>query len=197
VAVPLSEAARSAVRALVDSVIADPDAPAAARLRWAVGENLHLTMRFLGPIAPARVAEVAAAAAAAAARHAAIDVRLGGAGAFPSPARPRVLWLALADGAPGLTALAATLGDELALRGWDRDERPFRAHLTLARADGIAGAWRAVGALEAAAAGLEAGWTADRLVVYESLLGVGPAQYRPLATALLGAPELPRRGPVG
>ncbi len=185
------------MRALVEAVIADRGAPAAARLRWAVGENLHLTLRFLGPIAPGRVADVAAAAAAAAAQHDPIEVNLGGAGAFPSPTRPRVLWLAVADGAPALTALAATLGDELGLRGWERDERPFRAHLTLARADGIAGAWRAVGALEAATAGLEAGWTADRLVVYESLLGVGPAQYRPLATAVLGAPELPTRDPVG
>lgn len=196
-AVPLGDAARVAVRSLVDGVIADPGAPAAARLRWAVGENLHLTLRFLGPIAPGRVADVAAGAAAAAAQHDPIAVRLGGAGAFPSATRPRVLWLGLADGADALTALAATLGDELALRGWDRDDRPFRAHLTLARADGIAGAWRAVGALEAAAAGFTAGWTADRIVVYESLLGVGPAQYRPLATALLGAPELPRRAPVG
>ena len=78
------------------------------------------------------------------------------------------------------------LAGELADRGWERDERPFRAHLTLGRADGVPGAGRAVAALADAAATLDAAWTVDRLVVYRSDLGHGPARYRPLATALLG-----------
>ena len=89
-------------------------------------------------------------------------------------------------GRPELEALAGALGEQLAGRGWERDERPFRAHLTLGRADGIQGAGRAVAALARAATGLDAAWTVDRLVVYQSDLGHGPARYRPLATTLLG-----------
>jgi 2'-5' RNA ligase len=169
----------------------DPRAPTAGRLRWAVTENLHLTIRFLGATAPDRVADVAAAAEAAAAAMTRFEIRLAGAGAFPSDARPRVVWLGLAAGGEPLAALAAALGDELAGRGWARDERPFRAHLTLARADGVPGASRAVAALAEAAVTLDAAWTADRLVVYESVLGRRPAVYRPLATALLGDASLP------
>ena len=95
------------------------------------------------------------------------------------------------EGAPELAALAGALAGELAGRGWERDERPFRAHLTLGRADGIPGAGRAVAALADAAATLDAAWTVDRLVVYRSDLGRGPVRYLPLATAPLGGGALP------
>ena len=196
-AAPLGEAARAAVRALVEAVAGDPRAGAAGRLRWAVGYNLHLTIRFLGATAPGRVPDVAAAAAAAARGARPFEVRLAGAGAFPAAARPRVVWLGLGSGVPELTALAGRLADELGRRGWPPEDRPFRAHLTLARADGIAGAGRAVEALAAAAASLDAAWTVDRLVVYQSVLGRGPAQYRPLAVAPLGDEPLPHVAPLG
>ena len=182
---------------MVDAVAGDPRLPAAGRLRWAVTENLHLTVRFLGPRAPDRVPDVAAAAEAAAARLAPFAIRIGGAGAFPSVDRPRVIWLGIATGTPDLASLAAALGDAMAERGWPRDERPFRVHLTLARSDGIPGAARAVAALAEAAAGLDAAWTADRLVVYQSELGRGAPRYRPLATSLLRGDALHGRPSLG
>jgi 2'-5' RNA ligase len=181
------------VRALVDEVVGDPRLPEAGRLRWAVTENLHLTVRFLGATAPDRVAEVVTATEAAARAAAPFTVRLAGAGAFPTGDRPRVVWLGIVEGVPELAALAEVLSDRLAESGWERDERPFRAHLTLGRADGVPGAGHAVAALADAAAGLDAAWTVDRLVVYQSGLGHGPVRYRPLATALLGDTSLPGR----
>jgi 2'-5' RNA ligase len=179
------------VRALVDEIVSDPRLPEAGRLRWAVTENLHLTVRFLGATAPDRVPDVVAATEAAARAVAPFAVRLAGAGAFPAPDRPRVVWLGIVEGAPGLAALATELGEQLVGRGWERDERPFRAHLTLGRADGVPGAGRAVAALADAATALDAAWTVDRLVVYQSDLGRGPVRYRPLATAPLGGDALP------
>ena len=196
-AVPVADAAREAIRALLERVAEDPAALAAGRLRWAVSDHLHLTMRFLGATAPARVADVAAAASAAAAACPPFEVRVAGAGAFPSPARPRVVWLGIAVGAPELARLATALTDELAARGWPPEDRPFRAHLTLGRADGVPGAGRVVDVLAAAAATLDAAWTVDRLVVYESVLGRGPAQYRPLATGLLRDAALPGGASLG
>jgi 2'-5' RNA ligase len=184
------------VEALVAGVVADPRVAAAGRLRWVLGEQLHLTLRFLGPTPPERVAAAAAAAATAALPQAPFEVRLLGAGGFPSPARPRVVWLGLASGVAELTALAGRLEEELAARGWPPEGRPFRAHLTLARADGIPGAGRAVAALAEAAATLDAAWTADRLVVYRSELGRGPARYVPLAAAPLGGGSLPGEAPL-
>ncbi len=197
VAVPVADAAREAIRALLERVAAAPATASAGRLRWAVSDHLHLTLRFLGATSPARVSDVAAAVSAAAAACPPFEVRLAGAGAFPSPARPRVVWLGIAVGAPELTRLASILTDELAARGWPPEERPFRAHLTLGRADGVPGAGRVVDALATAAATLDAAWTVDRLLVYESVLGRGPAQYRPLAVGPLGAGALPDGSSLG
>lgn len=193
---PVGDAAREAIRDLVDRLRSDLRVPGAARLRWAISDNLHLTMRFLGPTPPDRVPDVVAAVDTAVAGLGPIDVRLAGAGAFPSAARPRVVWLGIERGAPELAHLATRLGDELAARGWPRDERPFRPHLTLGRSDGVPGAAAAVAALEASAVGLDAAWSADRLVVYRSVLGHGPPQYAPLAEAPLGAAGLPGGPPL-
>lgn len=179
------------MRALVDGVVGDPGLPEAGRLRWAVTENLHLTVRFLGATAPDRIPDVVAATEETARGAAPFTVRLAGAGAFPAADRPRVVWLGIVEGTAELAALAGSLSDGLSGRGWERDERPFRAHLTLGRADGVPGARRAVEALADAAATLDAAWTVDRLVVYQSDLGRGPVRYRPLATALLGGGSLP------
>lgn len=179
------------MRALVDAVVSDPRLPEAGRLRWVVTENLHLTIRFLGATAPDRVAEVVAAVEEAARTARPFSVRLAGAGAFPGPDRPRVVWLGIVEGDAELAALAGTLSDRLAGRGWEADTRPFRAHLTICRADGVPGAGRTVAALADVAEGLEAAWSVDRLVVYQSDLGRGPARYLPLATALFGGGSLP------
>lgn len=183
----MADAARDAVLDLLERVAADPAAREAGRLRWAVTDHLHLTVRFLGATPEGRVADVVAAVEAVARDARPFPIRLAGAGAFPSAERPRVVWLGLAEGVPELAALAAGLDRELGARGWPEDERPFRAHLTLARADGVPGARRVVEALASAAATLDAAWSMDRLVVYKSELGHGPARYRPLAVAALGA----------
>lgn len=182
----MGEAARAAVLDLLDRFAADPATQRAGRLRWAVSEGLHLTLRFLGATPEERVPDAAAAVEAAVRGVRAFRVGLSGAGAFPSADRPRVVWLGVSSGAPDLAALAARLEGELAARGWEPDPRPFRAHLTLARADGVPGAALAVEALSRLAADLDTGWTADRLILYQSLLGGGSARYRPLAEGSLG-----------
>lgn len=181
VAVPLAEPARQAVASLMAGLAAGPP-----RLRWVRPESLHLTLRFLGPTLDDALPGVREAVTEAAARVRPFDVRLGGTGAFPPRGRPRVLWVGVVDGEPGLAALAAALEDALAARGWPRDDRPFRAHLTLARSDGVAGAERIVEAAAEHGRNLVAAWTADRVVLFESLSGGGPARYAPLHSAPLG-----------
>src|SRR3970282_1207831 len=62
--------------------------------RGALGEEgLHLTLRFLGPTRADRVPDVAAALDRAAAGEAPFEVRLAGAGAFPSADPARALSL--------------------------------------------------------------------------------------------------------
>lgn len=95
--------------------------------------NLHLTLRFLGELAPARVQEVRAAL-----REARWPARFElyhrGLGAFPARGRPRVLWSGC-EGV-GLAALRDAVEDSLAGAGVPRDVRAFTPHVTLARVRG-------------------------------------------------------------
>lgn len=100
---------------------------------WVKRENLHYTMRFLGEVGEDGARRATAAAAEAAAQHGAFEAELGGLGAFPSPRHPRVIWIGLARGAEPLEALARSLERSLEARGFEREKRPFKAHLTLGR----------------------------------------------------------------
>lgn len=184
VAVPLHDDAREAIERLVARVRAG-GAPGEREVRWVRLDGIHVTLRFLGPTLEPGIPEAAAAVRAAAAAVAPFEVALDGAGAFPGLVRPRALWIGIGDGAGGLAELAARLGSELVARGWPADERPFRAHLTLARSDGVAAGARTAEGLIAAAADLRVRWTVDRIVLFESVTGGGPARYIPLEEARL------------
>ena len=184
VAVPLDEAARASVESLVDAVRATE--PEGGGVRWVRLEGAHITLRFLGPTPETRLSDVVTAIRAAAAASSPLRIRIAGAGSFPSRDRPRALWLGVTDGADGLAQLAGRLDDGLVGAGWEREHRPFRAHLTLARADGARSGPATVAALTAAAEGVAIDAAIDRIVLYESITGSGRARYVSRAEAALG-----------
>ena len=186
-AVPLP---RAAVDAVADVLGRVGPAGEARGIRWVQQEGLHLTLRFLGAAPPSAAEPTAAAVRRAVEGHASFRVTLGGAGAFPSPARPRVLWLGIGEGAAALGALTHDLDTRLAAAGWAPTGRPFRPHLTVARTDAApydAGA-DAARALVAAAGDRSIAFDAERAVLYRSHLGRGPARYEVVADAPLGTP---------
>lgn len=194
VAVPIPAETVRAVSALVEGVraldgaaIVGPVRRGSNDVRWVRLDNLHVTLRFLGPTLEEKVDAVGGVVRAAAAVTEPFDVRLAGAGAFPSPDRPRALWLGMDEGAQELAALAARLDAGLVESGWPPEERPFRPHLTLARSDGVRAGPRLAHRLMAAAEGFSAPWRATTLVLFESRTGGGPARYIPLVEAPLAA----------
>jgi 2'-5' RNA ligase len=185
VAVPTPADVRASVAELVEAVRSQAN-PELRDVRWVRLEGLHLTLRFLGPTAEEGVAGVASAVDGAAAAIDPFDIAIGGAGAFPSVARPRALWLGVTHGAVELDAAQRTLDDRLAHVGWARDDRPYRAHLTLARSDGVRAGPDVARRLIAAAAPFTTTFRAESLVLFESVAGGGPARYEPLHEARLG-----------
>ncbi len=125
------------VRAAVEAAFAPWRAALGGRrwdVRWVPPENLHVTVRFLGPVRPEQVDEVVAAAGAAAATVGPFRTRLDGVGAFPSPARARVLWAGL-DDRPGRMAGLALALDAAFAPAFRPEVRAFRPHLTVGRCD--------------------------------------------------------------
>ena len=186
VAVPLPEPAFRAMASLVEGVRAQSD-PAVRDVRWVRLDGLHLTLRFIGQFDEDRIAAFGEAMDRAAAGLGPFDVAIEGAGAFPAVGRPRVLWLDVTDGRDALTAAAAALDDELAIAGLERSDRPYRAHLTVARADGIRAGPDVARRLVEAGAGHRTSFTATEMVLFETIQGGGggPARYEPLRRAAL------------
>lgn len=172
------------------------DREGARGIRWVRTDALHLTLRFLGSTPRDRIPALERALAAIGDRPA-FAVELRGAGGFPSPHRPRVLWIGLTRGVEPLTALADDVGRVLEPLGWaEREGRPFRAHLTVARTDAVpfAVGGAAAAALGEAARDVRIAFTADRVTLFRSILGRGPARYEVVAERRFEGPSDRERG---
>lgn len=154
--------------------------PRAGGVRWVRPFQLHFTLKFLGHLAEEALPEVLRLAEKAAAAHPPLSLRLDGCGAFPSPARARVLWLGCSGDTAEMRALAGDLDGKMTRVGAEREKRPYRAHLTLARCrdprdlSAMVEGWR--GWL-AGREGLD--FSVGKVALYRSILDAsGPAYHR-------------------
>jgi 2'-5' RNA ligase len=104
-----------------------------AKASWARDANLHLTLKFLGEIPQTSVADLSSAASRAVAALSPFSIRLEQAGVFPKQGQPRVLWIGINDSSGKLGELHTQLEDEALKAGFEKDDRPFHPHLTIAR----------------------------------------------------------------
>ncbi len=128
-AVEIGAAAREAAAAAARTLRA---APGGGEVRWVRAENLHVTLRFLGDVAPGAIPGLVDSVAEHAAGVSGFQLALGEARPFPSARRPRVVIVEVAPEAP-LAALAAAVERGVVAAGFAPEERGFRPHLTLGR----------------------------------------------------------------
>jgi 2'-5' RNA ligase len=102
-------------------------------VRWVDPRGIHLTLKFLGNIAEARVPAVVEAVRGAAAGVGHFRLGVGGLAAFPNLRAPRVVWVGLGGDLEGLSALQRATDRALAALGFPPEGRPFTPHLTLGR----------------------------------------------------------------
>ena len=108
----------------------------ALNLRWVRPESLHLTLRFWADLHPEAIPAVCEALQRAARASAPFLVAVRGLGCFPNPERARVLWMGLEDPRSQLLQLRRQIDVALDAEGVPAEEKPFRPHLTVARARG-------------------------------------------------------------
>jgi len=151
-------------------------------LSWVATRNLHVTVTFMPHVAHDVADRVVDAVTQTALDLAPTRVSLAGSGRFDE----HVLWAGLAGDLAGLEAIASGVVSALAaVNAGPESRRPFRPHLSLARATG-----RLDGKLGPLAAQLDdyAGpvWQVDQLVVVRSHLGRA-AHHETLAVVPIGA----------
>ncbi|GAA3735901.1 RNA 2',3'-cyclic phosphodiesterase [Micromonospora maritima] len=110
---------------------------AGVKVRLAEPDHLHLTLAFLGEVPDDRLVDVESALGLAAqafrdGRAGSPRLRLGGGGSF-GQGRSTVLWVDVRGEADALDTLARLVRDGLRRAELPHDDKPFRAHLTIAR----------------------------------------------------------------
>src|ERR1044072_2998607 len=102
-----------------------------AQVSWVRPANIHLTLKFLGDVYHHKIPDVIAAVRRANVSCSPFQVEVGGAGCFPSPRRPSVLWIGLQEMPQALIRLHTAIEDELASAGFPRATKKFKTHLSI------------------------------------------------------------------
>jgi 2'-5' RNA ligase len=139
--------------------------------------NWHITLRFLGRTDAVTYDRLLATLDEADLGDV-FDIELGEMGAFPRPKRATVLWLGVDRGHTRLAEIAAEVKESVEAAGFDPEDRPFRAHLTLSRIRPPVDVSDLIGSFPE----VRLRWRCRSIVVYRSHLGRGGARYEPLET---------------
>ena len=104
----------------------------AGRISWAKPETTHLTLKFLGDVPEEKIKTIEEALRLSARGIKTFNISITGIGGFPNLENPRVLWAGTFESAE-LKNLHAAIEGSLYAIGFEKDEKPFSPHLTLAR----------------------------------------------------------------
>ena len=186
------------VRVALDSIRLLTDAQkqmaAAARtagpaIKWLAPESFHVTLKFLGWARPEVIDPVRDAGTRALRGAQSLRFVTKGTGAFPAPAKARVVWAGVDDGGK-LGALAKALERPMIDLGFPAETRAYHPHVTLGRLKEPADV-SAVLAPHAAQIFSET-WV-ESVVLYESVTKSSGSEYSIRAEWPLEGPKKPRK----
>ncbi len=154
--------------------------PIDAQVSWVKPANIHLTLKFLGDVQEANMPRVIEAMRRATGSCGPFHVEAQGAGCFPSPRRPSVLWVGLKKIPEALTGLHQAIEEELSNEGFARETKAFKPHLTIGRIRNPRNAAQLAEALVKRGFHGES-FPATEVIVMQSLLDPRGALYTPQA----------------
>ena len=107
--------------------------PRGVAVKWSKPGNIHLTVKFLGDTEEKLIPDISRAIDHVAVRATKIKAVVDTLGGFPNLKRPRVIWAGSSLGIEPAARVAREV--DLAMRqlGFEKEKRPFKAHLTLGR----------------------------------------------------------------
>ncbi len=97
--------------------------------------QIHITMRFIGDIDDGKTKKVVKAVTDAVEGMEPFEVTIKGAGCFPKPQRPSVIWIG-AEPSDILKRISDGIAANLKAANISFDEKPFKSHITVGRCTG-------------------------------------------------------------
>jgi len=148
--------------------------------KWVKVEGIHLTLKFLGYVEAEKIPEITAAMQPIAESAQPFPIQVKGCGFFPNSRRPNVLWAGVIS--DQLQPLQKQIEDATEKLGFERENRPFSPHLTLARFRDHHGLTPMILETEKWQEKALGSWDARDFVLYESILQRQGAEYHKLNT---------------
>jgi RNA 2',3'-cyclic 3'-phosphodiesterase len=103
-------------------------------VKWVEKENLHVTLHFLGEVGELDIVKICRVAKEQLEDMVPFTMNISGLGCFPTPRRPKILWVGVEEGSEQLTQIHSVLEQPLFDLGcYRREERAFHPHITLGR----------------------------------------------------------------
>jgi 2'-5' RNA ligase len=106
------------------------------KVAWEPVTKLHATLKFLGDTDEQRVPDIYGALETVAATAPPLSLRYREVGCFPAHGNPNVVWIGIEDMNGNLTSLQERIEHAMENIGIGREQRPFKAHLTIGRVKG-------------------------------------------------------------
>ncbi len=167
IGIPLAGAVVSELSALCERLRAGTDG-----LRWSAPESWHITLQFLGSVAEGQYACLAARLGEI--RSAPVPIQAGAPGIFE---RAGIFHVEV-EPADELVALQQQVTAHMRPCGFEPENRPYRPHITLARAKGGAASRQLRQLKERVRARPRfSAFAAREFLLYQSLLGPGGPKY--------------------
>ena len=128
IALDISDATRAACAAHIEVLRRQfPE----VRVGWEKEQKLHITLKFIGNVSERLLDDLRAAIASVS--GSAFAMRLSPAGVFPSPKRPRVLWIGIDDDTKAVHKLHAGVERACSELGIEPEAKQFHPHITIGR----------------------------------------------------------------
>jgi len=130
VAIDISDGARNTVANYIEDLRGEFSN---ARVGWERVEKLHLTIKFLGDIDSIQLQHLTEAVEKTARQFSKFNLQISQTGVFPPKRNARILWLGIDDEARNLQKINDILETECEKKGFVKESRKFKAHLTIGR----------------------------------------------------------------
>jgi len=159
-------------------------------IRWVDAANIHLTLKFLGEVEPAKLKRLSDEIRQIASASVPFDFSVCGTGVFPAWNRPRILWAGV-DAPTNLISLQSQIDLSTRAIGFPSEARVFSPHLTLGRVN----EWMTPSQLSALRLEMDQGKdkvfgtvAANQVTIFQSTLRPSGPVYTPMGVHCFSTP---------